>query len=389
MSNNFNTTIAHNIAPDSSLLCADAIRQLMDSTTPPKQKAITTVLVEHYSNPALSKSKRDIINKIFQHIIDETHEDTRAFLANAVCDCRYLSHELAFQMACDIEQVAVPMLAFSEVLEEDDLLEVITHFPDIFRQKAIAGRKSVSAEVSEGLIDQLHEGVIAKLLSNPNVSFSGRGIRQLVNHFAENMTITGLMIEHKAIPVTVTEALMARSAEHIKAHLKKKYDHAKYEIAARVIDENHALQIIMKIGTDAPYNNIKDIVHHMKRQDRLNPAFVLTALFSGRIKVFEAALAVLTNMQLQNLRYELYESQDKVAGLHNVLKQTHLSESLFPIIELGLTTFLNVSSKMPEVDNLSLLEAVRLSLMDSLKGKHIQHSHFALKTTHEAIRYML
>src|SRR5690606_22052428 len=95
----------------------------------------------------------------------------RAALAENLKEYAGLPRDLALTMARDVDTVALPVIRFSEVLEDDDLLEIV-RTQDTARQAAVAQRATVSERVSDALVETGKEDVVATLVGNDGAALS-------------------------------------------------------------------------------------------------------------------------------------------------------------------------------------------------------------------------
>lgn len=91
----------------------------------------------------------------------------RKALSETLKDHAYTPPEVAAQLAKDIErEVSEPILRFCAALSDKDLIDILKTHPANWAAEAIAGRKSLSASVSEAVIDTGNTRAGQILISN-------------------------------------------------------------------------------------------------------------------------------------------------------------------------------------------------------------------------------
>jgi hypothetical protein len=124
---------------------------------------------------------------MLRRLLDELDVDRRAMVAGRLADRPCLPRDVAMALAGDLIVVARPVLLRSPALSDDDLIELVY---DCSREHhiAIAERKTVSADVSDILIEMGDLDVMVRLLENPGAEFYDQTLSRLVSasrHYPE------------------------------------------------------------------------------------------------------------------------------------------------------------------------------------------------------------
>jgi uncharacterized protein (DUF2336 family) len=101
----------------------------------------------------------------------DVEERVRGALAANLKECPFLPHDIARTLAVDVASVFDPILKFSTVLTDTDLIEIAKSY-GAEKQKAIASRPSLSSDVSDGLINTRNEAVVGTLVANDGAEIS-------------------------------------------------------------------------------------------------------------------------------------------------------------------------------------------------------------------------
>src|ERR1700690_42642 len=87
----------------------------------------------------LTPAERAVAEQVLRGMLDGAAVKIRQILAATLKDSAFVPHDVALTLAQDVESVAIPMLQFSSVLSDDDLIAIVrAGAPG--KQLAIAGR---------------------------------------------------------------------------------------------------------------------------------------------------------------------------------------------------------------------------------------------------------
>ena len=92
------------------------------------------------------------------------------------------------KLANDIIEVARPLLEFSNVLSDDDLIDIITRQSEDHRV-AIASRASLTERVGEALVEHGKTASVVRLVRNPKAEFDRATLEKLVQRATQDAEI--------------------------------------------------------------------------------------------------------------------------------------------------------------------------------------------------------
>jgi uncharacterized protein (DUF2336 family) len=145
-------------------------------------------------------------------------------------------HEVALSLAQDVDQVALPVLQFSEVLSDQDLTEIIKS-QNSNKQIAIAGRATVSEEVSEAPVQTQDENVVAELVENEGAEISEESFETAVDTLGDSEKVQGAMVNRPVLPVTIIERLVTVVSDAFKDQLASR-SHLPAEMAEELLTQS-------------------------------------------------------------------------------------------------------------------------------------------------------
>ncbi|HXS07185.1 MAG TPA: DUF2336 domain-containing protein [Rhizomicrobium sp.] len=234
----------------------------------------------------------------------------RAILADEIKHLDCIPHDVALRLARDVEaEVASPVLEYSPLLSDADLMEIIACGQVQQALSAIARRQNVSEDVSDALVQSLDVPAVAALLVNSNASIRKATLETIIEQ-AEEVESWHLPLVLRAdlsarairriggfVGASLLEKLMGRGdlSETTRAHLSRR-------LRARLEQPEEE--------TGAPKSAV-EIVTTAQASGALDDAFVENAALSGNREVVTLALAALAQVPDAKVRKILAQRSAK------------------------------------------------------------------------------
>jgi uncharacterized protein (DUF2336 family) len=196
------------------------------------------------------------------------------------------------KLARDVEDVAAPILEYSPLLSDADLVEIVSTAQACFALTAIAKRRPLSANVSEAIATALDVPAVAALLANSDAHIREQTLEKIIDH--------GSRIKEWHLPLVLRNDLSQRAIRRIAGFVSA----ALLDKLAQKngLDEKARAQIAKgaRERIDEPEDVLTDPmasaameVAALLREGKLDDAFVEKAAESGRREIVIAALAAL------------------------------------------------------------------------------------------------
>jgi uncharacterized protein (DUF2336 family) len=137
--------------------------------------------------PDLLASERERVCELTLETLQKLANDqiprVRAILAEEVAKLDRVPRDIVLKLAHDAEAtVCVPILEYSPLLSDADLLEVIATARAQDALAAIARRRGVSEGVSDAIVASLDIPAVAALLANPNARVRAEALDKIIDH---------------------------------------------------------------------------------------------------------------------------------------------------------------------------------------------------------------
>lgn len=304
---------------------ADVERLLKD---PSSQARVDTAakIATDFTAGQLSDDERRIAEDIFGVMVRDAEVRVREALSENLHSCEHLSRDIAKSLAKDVESVSLPVIQFSTVLTDDDLIDIIDT-DNAEKQKAVARREIVSEPVSSALVDTSNEDVVTTLVSNDGAKISEETLEKVVDEFGDLESVNEPLVKRQKLPMAVAERLVGLVSEKLQEHLIAHHELSP-ETVSDVILHSREKATLDLLGPDAETDDVRELVALLYRQGRLTPTIILRSLCMGDTGFFEATVAILARVPITNARRLIHDKGE--LGLRAILDQSKLPTKLYP-----------------------------------------------------------
>jgi uncharacterized protein (DUF2336 family) len=311
---------------------ADVERLLTDSS--PDIRARTTAkIAAQFDARTLSAAERRIAEDIFRTLVKDTGILVREALSAHLKSTPDLPHDVALALAKDVDSVALPMLKFSEVLTEEDLIEIVRG-QESAKQVAIAQRPTVTAGVSEALVETGNEKAVARLIGNEGAVLSEATLDQVIDSYEQSAAVADSLSRRANLPPAISERVVSALSERLQDYLVSKHE-VSPDVASTLILQarERATMTLIDYGSgDAELDNLIEQLH---RKERITPSLLLRALCVGDLNFFERAMAKLATLPLQNVRVLIHDKG--MLGLEPLYLRADLPKALYPAFRAAIS----------------------------------------------------
>lgn len=277
-----------------------------------------------YGEGTLSSDERTIAEDIFRVMVRDAEVRVREALAVNLKTCEFLPHEVAKSLAEDVDQVSLPMLQYSSVLTEEDLIEIVSRADEV-KHLAVASRAHVSQGVSAAIIEHGNTQAVTTLVGNGGAEISEESLDRALKDHGTNAQLGERMALRAKLPVGIAERLVSIVSEKIRDHLMQQHD-LPNEVVSDLIIQSRERATLTLISEDSGGNEVRALVSQLYRAGRLTPTIILRAVCMGDLRFFEVALSLLAKIPLVSARLLVHEKG--VDGLRTVLSKAKIPTPL-------------------------------------------------------------
>lgn len=291
-----------------SKLSLDDVKKLTSDPSGEHRIEAATKIASQFSAETLSGAERALAEEIFRLMMQDAEVRVRESLATNLKESSQVPHDVALSLANDVESVSLPMLQYSDVLSDDDLIEILRSQDaggGVQKQMAIAQRDGVSETVSDALVDRGDESVIGALVQNQSAEISENTFQRVIEDHGRSNAIQEAMVNRPKLPLAISERLVSVVSDQLKNRLVENQNLGS-DMATDLLLQSRERATIL-LTEDSSEEELCRMIHAMRLHGRLTPSIVLRALCMGDINFYEAALAELAALPLVNARKLIHD----------------------------------------------------------------------------------
>ncbi len=306
-------------------LTKEDVAKLMSDPSGDTRAETAAKIASEFDHGALTEAERQMVEEIFRLMVRDAEIRVREALAHNLKDNPALPHDVAVTLAKDVDSVALPVLQFSEVLSDEDLVEIVRS-QGVTKQVAIAGRSTVSEALSSALVETENEEVVTSLVANEGADISEKTLQKVVDDFGDKEGVQSAMVHRPKLPVTVSERLLTMVSEHMKEELAKNQE-LPATVATDLILQSRERATIT-LSTESDEDELEKLIDQLHANGRLTSSIMLRALCMGDLNFFEAAMAKLVGLPVVNVRQLIHDSGP--LGLKAIYEKAGLPKAYYP-----------------------------------------------------------
>lgn len=179
--------------------------------------------------PELSENQQNQVSKITTEILNILANDQvvkiRAILANELKKMNNVPKKIIQKLAQDINiSVAQPILQYSPLLTDPELLNIISGGPIVGAISAIAGREDLSSDVSEAIIEYGDDDDIKELLNNQSAQIREETLDWIIDQAPQKTTWHPPLVKRPQLHKKAILKLMEFVTESLLTELSKRDD---------------------------------------------------------------------------------------------------------------------------------------------------------------------
>ena len=137
-------------------------------------------------------------DEVLCKLAEIVEEEARVHVAELLAPLERAPGNVVVKLAKDSVRVARPLLEFSNVLSDDDLIEIVENQTENHRE-IIAGRNEVGERVGNAILDNSEGISVSKLVANSGASFDAQALEKILLHASKNEELEGILRNKKNI----------------------------------------------------------------------------------------------------------------------------------------------------------------------------------------------
>ena len=291
----------------------------------------TSALARAYLYSDLSPDDRAAAEGAMIMLLDDPSPLVRRALAEAFASSDRAPQVVVHALAADQPDIAIPILAHSQVLLEDDLVDLIaTGHADV--QVAIAGRPGLPRTLAAAIAEVGAAEACLALLENGEADIARFSIDRIVERFGHLAPIRENLLARDDLPMAMRQALLSKLSQTLAGFVAARQwlgsEHA--EFATKDACE----KATVALAADTSYDEVGAFVQHLRHSGQLTAGMILRALLSGNVVLFEEALAELSSIPID--RVTAYVHDKNISGFRALYREAGLPEVAYPAFREAL-----------------------------------------------------
>lgn len=265
------------------------------------------------SDQARSKA---IMEEVMVRLADDAEVRIRAIIANALKDVDDIDPAVIRRLAHDRQiAVAAPILQYSPLLGDDDLLALIAAAPGEGVLAAIARRVYVDARVTAAIVASSDPPAITHLLKNANVNLQEATLDALIDGASAEPSWQEPLVFRRELSEAALDRVVEMAAPHVLDHILARRDLPAQTAAAvakaieeslrqRPVETANEGNVYMLVGpaADSHYRPALDKMWALRAAGQLDEMALTVALLTDHAEDLVAGLAVLADVGVQTVR---------------------------------------------------------------------------------------
>lgn len=287
-----------------------------------------------YTHGDFTESEAALAEQIFRLMVRDTEVRVRVAIADQLKSSN-LPRDIVMVMAQDEEdKVAVPVLKHSDILTESDLLALVRSTDKVTRQVAVSERKDVTPELAKELLSRGKPEIAQALAKNESAQLDERLLSAIAERFSQDSTTMQVLADRPGLPMPVAAKVVSLVSGSVAENLRKKYrlSESELQMAAEKARDVAALELLRRSNSNMETERLAD---QFAMVGHLTPSLMFGALCHGYNWFFEASLARLSGISIQNVQKLLEDHGD--LGFRAVYNKSGLPLSMLEAVKLLLS----------------------------------------------------
>lgn len=277
------------------------IQQLIQEPSPEVRANIAFKVSEGFNRSRFTENESRIAIDIFRLLLRDTANVVRKAIAEELKTNEYVPHDIIRALASDVPDIALGILEHSNVLTDDDLVELVKASNGIDKWMAISRRKTLSSRVTHALVETENAQVVTSLLNNKGAEIAEGDIERIVDEFRGDQPVMEALVCRGGLSSAFAEKLFTQVAEQFKRVLTRRY-RLSWALASKTADVAREMSVLRFLIPWMQAYEVEQLVRTMKRNKRLHYSLIVRALCMGEVKFFELAMASLAEIPVENAR---------------------------------------------------------------------------------------
>src|SRR5690348_7329397 len=305
--------------------------QWIRNAAPGERAEATSALARAYLYSDLSADDRAAAEGAMIMLLDDSSPLVRRALADVFAASESAPRVIVHALANDQPEIAISILALSPLMSDADLVDLVATAQPA-AQAAIASRAALDRSVAAALAEVGAAQACLALLENHGADVPSFSLDRMVERFGHLAPIREALLAREDLAMATRQAVLSKLSQTLAGFVAARQwlgpEHAEY--ATREACE----KATVALAADTPYEEVGELVRHLRQSGQLTAGMLLRALLSGNVVLFEEALAELSDLPLDRVGSHVHDRN--LTGFRALYRKAELPELAYPAFRAGL-----------------------------------------------------
>lgn len=278
------------------------------------------------TNGQQSTREAALFDDVLQLVAAEMQEDVLAELAHTFADAKDAPVGLMRDLANHAFDIAGPVLARSEVLDEETLLRVVS-YQSQQHIKAVAQRRTVSESVSDAIVRLGDDAALDTLMRNDGAQMSRTSFEAAVDRARRNAFLHEAVVRRRDLPLDLLNEMYFVVETRLREQILKRNASVPPEVLDAALSKARSRMTRAVGDVSSEARRAMAFVRLKKAAGELDGRLLISLHREAKQLHFLYGLAEMTSLDHETLA-DLMERQD-VDGLAMICRAANIERPLF------------------------------------------------------------
>lgn len=288
----------------------------------------------------LSAREREVVKEILWLIARDAAAMVRRALAVTLKNSRNLPHDIAQKLIRDVDSIAVPILTFSPVLDDADLLAILKS-KAAAKMMAVSKRAHIGGDVVKAIVRYGDSRVVASVAANDGAEIGVELGVKMLEIYHDNDLIKDSFIARRDLPPLMVEKLITLVSSEAARRLYENHE-VPLDIAVGLAGQTRERASVDFISQSWVSSDLKSLIARLDAEDRLTNSLIIRAACCGQMRFCEQALAQKSGVSLYKSALMIHDGGP--FGLKALCHQAGLDGRDFAILRASLAIYRDLES---------------------------------------------
>ena len=284
-------------------------RLTMENSDEGRQKLLREVTDMFMESPeTLNEREIAYFGEIMNGMVGQVETMVRQHLSETISSVSNAPHDLILSLANDELDVAFSVLQNSEVLQDNDLVEIVEKRSQE-HLNAIAQRAMVGETITDVLVKKGDDTVLGTLAGNNGAQFSRGGMETIVDRARDNDDLELSLVKRKDVPADLAQDVFWR----VSSAMREKILSQNEELDESQVDElfQEAEKWFSEQKGKTPLNQAEKYIIRKEKLGQLDAGLLLSLIRQDKVPEFVAGLGRLININTDIVRQAVFDPESE------------------------------------------------------------------------------